>query len=128
MSLRQTLSLPIVLRDVVEPCLVGLLRPGELDAMRLEWRTIRRPDWPDDHDRRGKYGIQMTTAVPAFIDEMRLVLTLTAGDETFCFDIATEDYFPSADGGDLSDVPEELFSNLQEYITESRFGWGQLRE
>jgi hypothetical protein len=126
--MRASLSLAIVMRDVVEPCIARLVRTGELDGLRLEWRTVRVPDMSDDFFRATGPGLHVVPGPPKLIDELRLVLTLTFGDETFRFDIATADYFPSAVQGDLSWVRDELFSSLQDFIAESRFGWGQLRE
>jgi hypothetical protein len=128
MSLRETLGLPIVLRDVVAPCLAQLVRAGELDGIRLEWRTVQVPSSPDDTLRALGPGIHIVSGPPKMIDELRLRLTLTFGEESFGFDIAAEEYFPSAVQGDLSWVRDELFSSLQDFIAESRFGWGQLRE
>jgi hypothetical protein len=128
MSLRETLSLPVVLRDVVEPCVAQLVRAGELDAIRLEWRTVQVPAAPDDTLRALGPGIHIVPAPPKMVDELRLRLTLRFGHEAFGFDIAAEDYFPSAVQGDLSWVRDELFSSLQDFIAESRVGWGQMRE
>lgn len=61
MSLRSgTLSLPVILRDVVEPCLARLLRPGELDSVELAWRTVSLPDWPADIDPPMIFGCALT--------------------------------------------------------------------
>jgi hypothetical protein len=129
MTMRESLSVAIVLRDVVEPCLARLVRAGELDALQLEWRTIRRPDMSDHVFRETGPGLHVMPRPPKMIDELRLVLTLEFGDdEKFRFDIAAGDYFPSAFEGDLSLVRDALFSSLQDFIAESGFGWGQLRE
>lgn len=125
MSLRSTLSLPVILRDVVEPCLARLLRPGELDSVELAWRTVSLPDWPADLDQFGP-GLHDRQGTLTFHDEVHLVLTLIARGESCTFEIATEDALTFGD--DLSLARDELGSQLQDFIAESEFGWGQLRE
>jgi hypothetical protein len=124
-SLRSTMSLSAVLRDVVEPCLARLLRPGELDSVELAWRTVSRPDWPADFDRVGP-GLHAMKGTPTFHEEVCLVLNLIARGEDFGFEIATDDALIFGD--DLSLVRDELCSQLQDFIAESEFAWGELRE
>jgi hypothetical protein len=96
-----------VRRRVVEPVLAAMLRPGELTDLHLG-SEIPQARWWDflGHDQ-----------IPS------LRLRLTAGEETFEHSLANPGFWLN----DATDLAEGLVDRLQDWICETRFGWGQLR-
>ena len=58
------------------------------------------------------------------MDDVRLVLCLQAQGEAMTYEIADAD---DTDEIDLEWHTGELYGRLQDFIVESKFGWGQLR-
>ena len=88
-------------RDVVTPVLDQLLRPGELDTVRLDPPVTGT--WPP--------------SVP-------VQLQVTAVGET-CHSWAWD---PGQVEETPAELRARLASELQDFIAESRFGWSELRE
>jgi hypothetical protein len=129
--MREELDLAEVLRIVVQPVVRVLLRPGELDSISLDWATVRIPDWqrPELDGDEVVVESRLLTGDEAaslpWAEVVRLVLRLQAQGEVMTYEIA--DAVDTADI-DLEWQADELYGRLQDFIVESRFGWGQLRE
>jgi hypothetical protein len=124
---RDELDLAEVLAQVVQPVIGALLRPGEVDSISLGWQTQRRPEPPEfAAEPGGVFAMRLTTeASIRWVAVELLLLSLVAEGESFSFDLAN----PNDDLAeiDLAFLRDELWSNLQDFIAESRFGWGELR-
>jgi hypothetical protein len=130
-GLRDELDLADVMGRVVLPVVRALLRPGELDSISLEWTTVRIPGWELPHGDEGGavFEARRLTAEEAarlpWDVVVRLVVRIQAKGETMIYEIVDAD---ETDDIDLDWHEDELFSRLQDFIAESRFGWGQLRK
>jgi hypothetical protein len=97
----QRWDLVSLVRHVVQPCLNTLLRPGELESLSL------------------------TLAIEQGQQRPHLELTIKGEEFEYTF------WAVAMDGddlcGDMTHHEEALFASLQDFIAESRFGWGQRR-
>lgn len=122
---RDGLDLRMVFASVVSPVLAELFDPGELESAELDWREIRIPVVPDRVAQSGVYVSNIQFGEIDWTTEVNLVLDLTAVGEHFSFYLATPE--TPLDQIDLPSISAELYSQIQDFIAESSFGWGQLR-
>jgi hypothetical protein len=111
-----------ILERVVQPCLDELLLPGELDEVSLDWR--------EESVRRLRDGVPRVPGInriqPGDVEEYlerRLVLVVTVKGETFRQVLASPDSQLAPD----AELHERVYDTLQDFISESRFGWGEWR-
>lgn len=122
---RDGLDLRAVFESVVSPTLAELFHPDELESAQLDWREVRIPVVPDRVERGGLYVSSVHLGAIEWTTEVDLVLDLVAVGEHFSFYLATPG--TPLDQIDLASIEAELYSQIQDFIAESRFGWGQLR-
>jgi hypothetical protein len=125
MDARHGVEIGRVLSDVVQPCIDQLLNPGELDAVSLGWQMVQVPRWLDEVRRAP--GIRILSVGEAEMrDAEKLVLSLTMKGEKVAWWLAEADA-PWTPDEDLVGLACTVYSNLQDFIAESTFGWGELR-
>ena len=122
---RDALDVESVLRTVVQPVVDELLRPAEVESVDLAWRPVRLPPHPGPSPDRGPYQSTLALGEPGWVTEDRLVLTVVAVGERFTFHLAEPD--TPLDRVDRDWIADQLHSRLQDFVAESRFGWGELR-
>lgn len=94
-----------VQRDVVDPVLARMLKPGELERVNL---------------KRGRY--DHAPRSDENYDE--LIVNLVVAGEMF----GTAILYAEDDRGDLEAMRDRLVDHWQDFIAESSFGWGELRQ
>jgi hypothetical protein len=130
--LRDELDVAEVLRLVVQPVVGALLRPGELDSISVEWATVRvldrRPPRSDGGGNSASVEVRGLTADEVaglrWTEVVRLVVRLQAKGEVLTYEIADAD---DTEAADLEWHADEFYGRLQDFIAESKFGWGELR-
>ncbi|WP_019875458.1 hypothetical protein [Sporichthya polymorpha] len=111
-----------VRRRVVDPVLSAMLRPGELVSADL----VVADDWPDTDETRWawkRWPNNPNAARPGDEpDSLYLVIRAIEGEEHTAW-LGTLGFYLH----DVDDIVERLVSDLNDWICETRFGWGQLR-
>src|SRR4051812_32481996 len=113
------------LRWVVEPCVRRLLRAREIERLALGYQERQSLVMPDLPSADGITIVPLDRAQRR--SERRLVLSMTIKGEDFEFvfwPIHRNDPYPQSD---LDNQRDALFDSLQDFIVQSKFGWGQLR-
>ena len=96
-------NLHVLLTEVIAPVLKALLTAEELEHADL----VLAPDSGDRNDERGWWRLALKVEGEAFL--------------------ANVFQTPSMDDWSTTQMSEKLASDLQDFIAESRFGWGQQR-
>jgi hypothetical protein len=119
----EDIDLVVVLAGVVQ-VLKSLLRPNELELMSLGWSDERVPEFKAGRATELREdGVFYSDTPPRFSLRRTLVLALRLKGESFQAWLAAAD----DESFDAELACERLHSDLQDFIAESRFGWGELR-
>jgi hypothetical protein len=113
------------LTGVVEPCVRELLRVGEIERLALGYEERQSLVMPDVPSVDGLTIVPLERAQRRW--ERRLVLSMTMNGEDFEFvfwPIRRNDPYPQTD---VENQRNALFESLQDFIAQSKFGWGQFR-
>lgn len=102
---RKAVDVGELLRSVIVPVISQLTRPGEVDRVTLTWADQHGPDQLMRHPDKG------------------LFVELVIAGETAILPI----WVPGEPELSHSELRARLASDLQDFVAESRFGWGQLR-